>query len=248
MPRACASAPPSPTRQKRYLLYVQTAESVTWATWPACFDRLGQLASLYHDATEEFCRMSRFTSRNFQSLQDQLRSVIGGTTGEIRGTADITSPLGTFNGKALFGSTPGGGTTLTIGASAGQEMTIPDTDLRTGAMLSVIQQDASGRYTLGATDGDAISVVSDATQDLGAQRWPPRVPRNRAFSLAGDHAAGIQNQNLSSALSSIRDVDVAQESTRLAKYNILVQSAALAMLAQWLNQTPQSVLKLLQRR
>ena len=41
----------------------------------------------------------------------------------------------------------------------------------------------------------------------------------------------------------IQDVDVAEESTRLAKYNILVQSST-AILAQ-ANQIPQNVLRLL---
>jgi len=54
----------------------------------------------------------------------------------------------------------------------------------------------------------------------------------------------VEYENLSSAISRIRDVDVAKESTQLAKYNILVQSGT-SMLAQ-ANQSPQSVLKLLQ--
>lgn len=54
----------------------------------------------------------------------------------------------------------------------------------------------------------------------------------------------MESENLSSTISRIRDVDVAEESTQFAKYNILVQ-AGTAMLAQ-ANQTPQSVLKLLQ--
>ena len=51
------------------------------------------------------------------------------------------------------------------------------------------------------------------------------------------------NNNLSAANSQITDVDVAQESTQYAKYNILVQTGT-AMLAQ-ANALPQSVLKLL---
>jgi flagellin len=49
--------------------------------------------------------------------------------------------------------------------------------------------------------------------------------------------------NLAAANSQIMDVDVAQESTTYAKYNILVQSGT-AMLAQ-ANSLPQSVLRLL---
>ena len=55
---------------------------------------------------------------------------------------------------------------------------------------------------------------------------------------------GVLSTNLSAANSQITDVDVAQESTNYAKYQILVQSGT-SMLAQ-ANQNPQSVLKLLQ--
>jgi flagellin len=54
---------------------------------------------------------------------------------------------------------------------------------------------------------------------------------------------GTLNTNLAAANSQIMDVDIAQESTNYAKYNILVQSGT-AMLAQ-ANSLPQSVLKLL---
>ena len=58
-----------------------------------------------------------------------------------------------------------------------------------------------------------------------------------------DSSFGV-TKNLSAASSRIQDVDIAEESTQYARYNILVQSGT-AMLAQ-ANQTPQSVLKLLQ--
>ena len=54
----------------------------------------------------------------------------------------------------------------------------------------------------------------------------------------------VSKENLSAASSRIQDVDVADESTQYARYNILVQSGT-AMLAQ-ANQLPQSVLRLLQ--
>ena len=53
----------------------------------------------------------------------------------------------------------------------------------------------------------------------------------------------MNKANLEAANSRITDVDVAQESTQLARWNILVQSGT-AMLAQ-ANQTPQAALKLL---
>ena len=54
----------------------------------------------------------------------------------------------------------------------------------------------------------------------------------------------VLSNNLTAANSTIADVNVAQESTNYAKYQILVQSGT-SMLAQ-ANQNPQSVLKLLQ--
>jgi flagellin len=54
----------------------------------------------------------------------------------------------------------------------------------------------------------------------------------------------ILNENLSASVSRIKDIDVAEESTRYARYQILVQSGT-SMLAQ-ANLLPQNVLRLLQ--
>ena len=62
------------------------------------------------------------------------------------------------------------------------------------------------------------------------------------MSLTGEQL-GVLKDNLSAANSRIKDVDVADESTQFARYNILVQ-AGTAMLAQ-ANATPQSALRLL---
>ena len=53
----------------------------------------------------------------------------------------------------------------------------------------------------------------------------------------------VLRDNLTASNSRIKDVDVAEESTQFAKYNILVQ-AGTAMLAQ-ANASPQSALRLL---
>ncbi len=63
------------------------------------------------------------------------------------------------------------------------------------------------------------------------------------ISSTGENLA-VSKSNMEAVNSRIKDVDVAEESTELAKYNILVQSGT-AMLAQ-ANQLPQNVLRLLQ--
>ena len=152
-------------------------------------------------------------------------------------------PLGAYNGISLFGSAANGtGLVVTIGQAVGQEMTIPSSNLRDGSMLAIIGQDGTGAYTLDLTDSGAIGAITDAIQDVATERASLGASQSR-LELAAT-TLQVEYENLSSAISRIRDVDVAEESTQFAKYNILVQSGT-AMLAQ-ANQTPKSVLQLLQ--
>jgi flagellin len=97
-------------------------------------------------------------------------------------------------------------------------------------------------YDLGIADTGLIGDITDAIQHVATERAKLGASQSR-LELAAT-TLSVEYENLSSAISRIRDVDVAKESTQLAKYNILVQSGT-SMLAQ-ANQSPQSVLKLLQ--
>jgi flagellin len=229
------------TNVQNALSYTQTADSFL-GSMSTILNRMGELTSLSEDPTKSSSDVANY-QQEFQALQDQLRSTIGGSTAELGGTAGVSTPLGTFNGITLFGSTAAGGISLDVGGSAGQQMTVPDLDLRTGSMLALIQQDATGAYTTTATSAGATTAVNGSMQQLGAARATLGAAQSR-LNLAAS-SLQVEQQNLSSTVSRISDVDVAQESTQMAKYNILVQSGT-AMLAQ-ANQEPQSVLKLLQR-
>lgn len=201
--------------------------------------RLSELGVLVKDPTKSPSDVSLY-QQEFKALQDQLRSTIGGTTAEIGGTVNVPNPLGSFNGTTLFGSTAA--PTVSIGSEIGQAITIPTTNLKLGGMLSLINQDVSGNYTLQSTDPTASTTLDTATQEVATLRANVGAAQSR-LDLAGTNLQ-VQSQNLTSSISQLSDVDVAQESTNLAKYNILMQ-AGTAMLAQ-ANQIPQSVLKLLQ--
>lgn len=208
--------------------------------------RMSELALLAKDVTKNPTDVALY-QKEFSALQDQLRQTIGGTTTQIGGTADISPPLGQFNGITLFGndtSTDGSGSGLsvTVGQAVGQNMTIPQINLRDGAMGTIIGQDTLGNYTLTLTDTNAIAALTSGIQDVATERASLGASQSR-LELASS-TLQIEYENLSSAISRIRDVDVAEESTQFARFNILVQSGT-AMLAQ-ANQTPQSVLKLLQ--
>lgn len=206
--------------------------------------RMSELALLSKDVTKNSSDVSLY-QKEFSALQDQLRQTIGGTSAQIGGST-VNPPLGQFNGITIFGNDTssdgsGAGLTVTVGQAVGQTMTIPQINLRDGYMGSIIAQDSSGNYSLSLSSTDAIASLTNAIQDVATERASLGASQSR-LELAAS-SLSVEYENLSSAISRIRDVDVAEESTQFARYNILVQSGT-AMLAQ-ANQTPQSVLKLL---
>ncbi|MBK8858644.1 MAG: flagellin [Opitutaceae bacterium] len=228
------------TNVQNAISYVQTADGFMGGM-TKILSRMSELAILAKDVTKNTTDIALY-QQEFTALQDQLRATVGGTTAEIGGTADVATPLGAFNGITLFGDNAAG-LTVTIGQAVGQDMVIAGANLRDGAMLGIINQDAAGAYDLMIDDPAAIANITAAIQDVATERASLGASQSR-LELAASTLM-IEFENLEAAISRIRDVDVASESTQLAKYNILVQSGT-AMLAQ-ANQTPQSVLRLLQQ-
>jgi len=227
------------TNVQNAVSYVQTADGFMGGM-TKILSRMSELGILSKDVTKNSTDVALY-QKEFQALQDQLRATIGGDKATIGGTADVSSPLGAFNGISLFGS-GGAGLVVTIGQAVGQEMTIPQSNLQTNSMLGLIHQDATGKYDLSLSTAGAISEITDSIQQVASERATLGASQSR-LELATS-TLQVEYENLESAISRIRDVDVASESTQYAKYNILVQSGT-AMLAQ-ANQSPQSVLKLLQ--
>ncbi len=176
----------------------------------------------------------------FEQLQQQLRTTIGGTPAQIGGTVTINRPLGSFNGNVLFGPNAGGMTVAT-GQRAGENLNIPETNLRAGAMLELYRQDGAGNFTMRVTDADARTKIIAGLDDL-ADKHGTLAAIGARLEYAGERLV-TEGENLEAAVSRITDVDVAAESTRLGKHQMLAQ-AGTAMLSQ-ASQAPRSVLKLL---
>jgi flagellin len=227
------------TNVQNAISYIQTADGFM-SGMTKILSRMSELAILGKDVTKNSTDIALY-QQEFSALQDQLRDTIGGTTAEIGGTADITTPLGAFNGISLFGSTTTP-LTVTVGQAVGQTMTIKPTDLRQGSLLDLVKQDSGGAYTASLTDSSITASITSAIQQVATERAGLGASQSR-LELAST-TLSVETENLASAISRIRDVDVASESTSYARYNILVQSGT-AMLAQ-ANQSPNSVLKLLQ--
>jgi flagellin len=88
----------------------------------------------------------------------------------------------------------------------------------------------------------AITTIDEALSSVSAERAKLGAVQNRLEHTINN--LGTSSENLSSAESRIRDVDMAKEMMEFTKNNILSQ-AAQSMLAQ-ANQQPQGVLQLLQ--
>jgi len=147
---------------------------------------------------------------------------------------------GTYTGgNSLYSTGAAKGLVLQIGDSTAsdQQVTLNVGDMSSAGLgltgISVASQEAA----LAAIDtiSTAINTVSSTRADLGAMQ-------NRLEHTVSN--LGVTSENLTSAESRIRDVDMAKEMMEMTKNNVLAQ-AAQSMLAQ-ANTQPQNVLKLLQ--
>ena len=139
-----------------------------------------------------------------------------------------------FNGVSLFSATA-----LSV-TTDGDSGTFSMSGINLGASAYTTAT-GSGVATTGAAI-TALTNVKAAIVQLASDRSTVGASISR-LSLTREQL-GVLTDNLTAANSRIKDVDVAEESTRFARYNILVQ-AGTAMLAQ-ANATPNSALRLLQ--
>ena len=150
---------------------------------------------------------------------------------EFTDLKNYISDIGTkeFNGVSLFD-----GTAMAVTKdSDGNTWSLNASDLNDTDIVSVI---ASGFVVT-----SALSTLTTAVESVATHR--AKLGANIQRLQLTNEQVGILNENLSASVSRISDVDVATESTRFAKYNILVQSGT-AMLAQ-ANLLPQNALRLL---
>jgi len=199
--------------------YLQTQDGALQVA-ASILDRVSQLKTLYTDPTKNSSDLANYDSE-FSQLQSQMTS--------------LTSQ--TFNGVALFGS------------AAGLNVNVTD-DLSSSTAVALSTENlASSSTGIGALTGTGVtslaniqlSDVTTAIQNVATMRATNGAEQSR---LGFATTLLTTNQtNLQAAVSRITDVDVAQESTQLARWNVLVQSGT-AMLSQ-ANQSSQVALKLI---
>jgi flagellin len=185
-------------------------------------ERISELKTLYNDPTKNTTDLSNYDSE-FTSLQSQLTAL----------TTEV------FNGVNLFGTgslsiavTEDGSTTSAVTLSA---RNLSSTSTGIGALT------ASSVTSLGSA-GLTLSAITTAIQNVATFRAQNGAEQSRLGFAA--ELLTTNKANLEAATSRIIDVDVAEESTQLARFNTLVQ-AGTAMLSQ-ANQSAQTALRLLQ--
>jgi flagellin len=182
-------------------------------------DRMSELETLYQDPTKNTSDKANYDDE-FTQLQSQLTA--------------LTSQ--TFNGVSLFGS-------------ASTTVDVTDDLSSTTAVTLQGQNLTSTSSGIGALTASSItslanlslSTITNAIQNVATMRAVNGAEQSR-LSFASSLLTTNQT-NLASAISRISDVDVAQETTNLAKWNVLVQ-AGTSMLTQ-ANQSAQVALKLI---
>ena len=167
-------------------------------------DRMSELKTLAADVTKNATDVANYDTE-FDALKSQL-TAIGGET---------------FNGVSLF----------TSGSSA---TTLSVATTESGGTSVSINQAALGNAVTNATSATDLADVTLAQLTTAIENVATLRAQNGAqssqLSFASDMLT-VNKQNLEAANSRIIDVDVATESTQLARANILVQAGS-AMLGQ----------------
>jgi flagellin len=184
---------------------------------------MSELSVLSQDITKTDTDRSNY-SVEFEQLQSYI--------------SDIGSKK--FNGVTLFASA---GAAVTIDSDA-SKFTMNEVDLTSSTVTTGLANIYAGASSAIYTSGSAASALSNiqtAIQSLADMR--AKVGANIQRLNMTDDQVNILNENLSSANSRIKDIDVAEETTEFARFNILVQSGT-SMLAQ-ANMMPSMALQLI---
>ena len=207
-------------------------------------DRMAELKALSQDVLKNSSDIANYNAE-FKNLQVQLYQ-----SSETKFNGVSLFAIKTASGGNATFNTIGSGNTVSIFTSAtGESGSV--VSINKASMLAALTIDASsvsvkkafqdagtneirsfGSATVGAAFelGDvSVAVFTQALQNVATLRAENGGSVSRL--QFAQESAGQQRTNLEAANGRIMDVDIARESTQLAKYNILVQASA-SMLSQ----------------
>ena len=189
----------------------------------SAMDRMSELSVLSQDVTKSNTDRSNYNVE-FEQLQNYI--------------SDIGSKK--FNAVTLFAAS---GQTVTIDSDAASFAMAAIDMASTGVGVGLEQIYNSSTTAINTTTSAATALLNIQTAIQALADMRANVGANIQRLSMTDDQVTILNENLAAANSRIKDVNVAEESTRYAKANILVQSGT-SMLAQ-ANILPSSALQLI---
>ena len=202
--------------------------------------RMSELATLAQDVTKSSTDLSLY-STELDQLKGQLNLMLSEKFNGISLFSDGNDSGSTINTAIDTGTS---GNTLVVVTSHDGDQTVGITRADLNAIAYDIT-DPNSTNVLDITSNtgaqDAVDTIQTAIQNLAELRANNGAEQSR-LTFAADMLS-VNKINLESANSRIIDVDVATESSQLARFNIL-QQAGTAMLAQ-ANQSSQSILRLI---
>jgi flagellin len=199
-------------------------------------NRMSELATLAQDVTKSTNDLALYNTELSQ-LKGQLNLMLSEKFNGI----ELFSTGATANGTGVAFDDD---STLTVVTSHDGDQTVGITQVDLNQVVfDITDTNSASNMDITSTTGaqDAVDYIQAAIQDLATIRANNGAEQSR-LTFAADMLS-INKINLESANSRIVDVDVAAESSQLARYNIL-QQAGTAMLAQ-ANMSTQSILRLI---
>jgi flagellin len=217
------------------IAFLQTQDGVI-KTADKILNRMSELATLSQDVTKSTNDLALYNTELTQ-LKGQLNLML---SEEFNGISLFsTGAVASATGAAFDDDA-----TLTVVTSHDGNQTVGITQVDLNQIVfDITNTGSASNMDISTTTSAQLAVdyIQDAIQDLATIRANNGAEQSR-LTFAADMLA-VNKTNLEAANSRIIDVDVADESTKLARYNIL-QQAGTAMLAQ-ANQSTQSILRLI---
>ena len=213
---------------------VQTADSAL-NNVQSMLQRISELAVQYQNGD-----LSSTDKSDIQSEVNQLTGEIDRQKGSVQ-----------FNGINLLDGTAGSagtGVTFQVGPAAGDTLTVSFASIEGTSGLDSSVGFSWGSGSVNGTtqvfdlsQTNAVSLINGAINNISTMAATLGAVQNRLQYTS--NAISVTQENMSSSLSNIQDVNMATEMTTMTQQQVL-QQAGTAMLAQ-ANSQPQMVLKLI---
>ena len=214
---------------------VQTADSAL-NNVQSMLQRVSELAVQYQNGD-----LQSTDKADIQSEVNQLTTEIDRQRGSVQ-----FNGINLLNGTA---STGGANVTFQVGPGASDTLSVSFQDIEGGAGLGTSgfswgtngATAQSGGQVFDLSQSNAVSLIQGAINNVSTMAATLGAVQNRLQYTA--NAISVTQENMSSSLSNIQDVNMATEMTTMTQQQVL-QQAGTAMLAQ-ANSQPQLVLKLI---